>query len=80
LKLRLDNITEALADLNKAIELDPQLATAYYNRGLCQEHSYQDRSAAIKDFRQAASLYRQQGDMSSVGEAIDRLNELGATE
>lgn len=77
LKAKQNDISGALADYNKVIELDPLPAHAYYNRGLLKERKLKDKKSAIQDFREAANLYRQQGDMSSERNAIDRLKELG---
>ena len=38
-KAHLKQYTEAIADLDKAIELDPKLAAAYTNRGVAKYNS-----------------------------------------
>ncbi|MEI6687473.1 MAG: tetratricopeptide repeat protein, partial [Planctomycetota bacterium] len=43
---------EAIADYTKAIELNPNLATAYYNRGIVLK-SLGKTEAAIADFTKA---------------------------
>ena len=45
-----------LLSLNKAIELDPQNAYLYYNRG-CTYAMVGDRTNALKDFSKAINLY-----------------------
>ena len=45
----------AIADFNKAIELDPDFADAYYNRGDAYYSLYQDAEADA-DFAKACSL------------------------
>jgi tetratricopeptide (TPR) repeat protein len=46
----------AIQSLNKAIELEPQNAYLYYNRG-CTYTMMGDRISAIKDFDKAISLF-----------------------
>ncbi|MEI6687187.1 MAG: tetratricopeptide repeat protein, partial [Planctomycetota bacterium] len=46
---------EAIADYTKAIELNPNLATAYYNRGIVLK-SLGKTEAAIADFTKARDL------------------------
>jgi tetratricopeptide (TPR) repeat protein len=67
----------ALSDYNQAISLDPKYSDAYYNRGVLKKDDIQ---GAIQDFRQAARLYREQGQTQDLQDAIDRLRQLGATE
>jgi tetratricopeptide (TPR) repeat protein len=69
-----------LTDYNKAIELNPKYATAYYDLGRLKRDQLKDNQGAIADFRQAAKLYRQQGKTSGLQDAIDRLKELGVGE
>ena len=45
----------AIADYTKAIELDPDYASAYANRGINKEN-LGDLNGACKDWRKAASL------------------------
>ncbi|MFA9201943.1 MAG: tetratricopeptide repeat protein [Candidatus Nanopelagicaceae bacterium] len=71
---------QALADYNKAISLNPKLASAYYNRGLLKFQKLNDRTGAIQDFRQAARLFREQGNNQGYQLAIKSLQALGATE
>jgi Flp pilus assembly protein TadD len=44
--------TEALLNLNKAIELDPNHSAAYYLRGNIKD-SFEDRHGAMKDYNSA---------------------------
>ena len=60
------------------IELNPNFAHAYYNRG----NSYQklgENQRALADFRRAARLYQQQGHTHTTWyqNANDRIRELG---
>ena len=79
LKGSLNDITGALADFNKAIEIDPQDVITYGNRACLKRDNIKNRTGAIQDFKQAANLYRQQGNTEDLQKAIDRLDELGAT-
>jgi tetratricopeptide (TPR) repeat protein len=51
----------AIANYNKAIEIDSNDADAYYLRGYAY-YSLKDYQAAITDARKAAQLYQRQGD------------------
>jgi TPR repeat len=64
-----------LADYNRAIQLDPNNALAYGNRGLLKHNRLNDRSGGITDIQQAAKLFQQQGDTSSYREAIENLKK-----
>lgn len=48
-------ITQAIRDFDKAIALNPNDASYYYNRGLVYKHSWYDRQA-IDDFYKAIEL------------------------
>ena len=50
-KLSLEDDSGTLADCNKAIELNPDLADAYFFRGFAKSH-FQDYRGAIADFTQ----------------------------
>jgi hypothetical protein len=52
----------ALADMNRAIQIEPNNPRLYFDRGKVKLNYLKDRSAAIKDWQQAANLFRQQGD------------------
>ena len=67
----------ALSDYNKAIEINPQLALAYGFRGILY-YSRQETEKAIGDFRQAAELYRRQGNAAAYEKVMELLRELGA--
>ena len=46
---------EAIKDLNQAVEIDPLLLDAYYNRGTAKSFLKQDKEA-MKDFNKAIEL------------------------
>ena len=46
---------KSLKDFDKAIELDPQLALAYYNRGVLHQRFVNDEDS-VRDFKAAAKL------------------------
>jgi hypothetical protein len=52
----------ALADYDRAIQLDPDRAYSYAQRGIMKLVHLKDRSGAMKDLEQSAQLYRQQGN------------------
>jgi hypothetical protein len=57
-----DDYQGALADFNRAIQLYPNNAYFYSERGSLKSYPLKDRSGAIADWQQAAKLYRQQGN------------------
>jgi tetratricopeptide (TPR) repeat protein len=50
------NYWESFQDLNKAIELNPNLAKAYYARGLLREREFNKPEKALEDYDQALKL------------------------
>jgi tetratricopeptide (TPR) repeat protein len=47
----------ALADYNKAIELDPNIAIAYFNRGQLKYYADKNFTGAIADYTKAIELH-----------------------
>jgi tetratricopeptide (TPR) repeat protein len=80
LKSNQHNISGALADYDKAIQLNPRSANTFYNRGLLHSIQTGDRASAIRDFRQAASFYRQQGQAADLQDALNQLQKLGVSD
>ena len=56
LKYARGNYQGAIADYNKAIEINPQYANAYSNRGITKAIGFNDKQGACSDFKKAASL------------------------
>ena len=54
-KLNCKQYSEAIADYDKAIELDPRSASAYYNRGVTK-YNLKEYSEAIADYDKAIEL------------------------
>ena len=54
-KPEMDKLGSAIDDYDEAIRLDPQFASAYYNRGLAYQRLGQSERA-IKDFNEAIRL------------------------
>ncbi|MEG5164196.1 tetratricopeptide repeat protein [Microcoleus sp. AT3-A2] len=50
-----------MADYDRAIQLEPNNAMAYHNRGTFKS-ALDDKQSAIQDYQKAADLYKQQGD------------------
>ena len=61
---------EALEDINKSIELDPEYARAYKNRGIAYYFLGQNESA-IADFQKALEMDPE------IEEAVDYLRMMG---
>ncbi len=63
-RYRLGYVESAIAAFSDAIRHDYEDARYFYRRGIAHQelHSYSD---AVKDLRQSAQLYREQGDLAS---------------
>ncbi|MEQ9238164.1 tetratricopeptide repeat protein [Coleofasciculus sp. E2-BRE-01] len=57
------------------MELNPNLAKAYNNRGVSY-FSIGNINRAIADFQKAADLSRQQGDMTLYQSSLDQIQQL----
>ena len=55
-KRNLEDYQGAISDYTMAIEIDPQFALAYNNRGFAKGAGIQDSNSACSDFKEAASL------------------------
>ncbi|WP_071879876.1 tetratricopeptide repeat protein [Microcystis aeruginosa] len=64
-----------MADYNQAINIKPDYAYAYNNRGSAK-YELGDKQGAIADYNQAAQLYSQQGNMEGYRKALDRIKNL----
>ena len=71
----LKDYQKAIVDYNKAIELNPDDAPGYYNRGLINKKQG-DKTKAIQDFTKAAELYQKQGNTEWNQNALNRIREL----
>ena len=70
-----DENWKAIEDFNKTIELDPQDAAAYYNRGVTYGNlgEYQK---AIDDYYQAGTLYLKQNNKTRAMECISSMKKI----
>jgi lipoprotein NlpI len=80
---KFNDVQGALADFNRAIELDPNRFVSYRNRGIIKKSF--DRSGAIQDFRMAIMVAKIDPNVSytidrSIGEVLQELKSLGVTE
>jgi tetratricopeptide (TPR) repeat protein len=71
---------KSLADYNQAIKINPKNPDLYHNRATLKLKKLNDRTGAIKDLRQAARLYREQGNTQRLKIVIDALRQLGVAE
>ncbi|MEG3936722.1 MULTISPECIES: tetratricopeptide repeat protein [unclassified Microcoleus] len=68
--------TKSLADYDRAIQLNPNLAAAYSNRGAAKS-AINDKQSAIEDYQKAADLYKQQGNTGIwYQRAVDNMKKL----
>jgi S1-C subfamily serine protease len=77
---KLNDAPGALADYTKTIALNSKYADAYFNRGILQVNKFNNRAGAIQDLRQAARLYREQGQSQKLEMVNKALRLLNATE
>jgi len=70
-----DQIQEAGSEYDQAIQLDPQYADAFFNRGIANERN-QNYLAAAGDFAAAAKLYRAQGNEGRSREAQSKAERM----
>jgi tetratricopeptide (TPR) repeat protein len=65
----------ALADFDRVIALDPNDAFGYGNRGALKYLKLKDRSGGIADMKQAAILFKRQGDLVTYQQTIELLKK-----
>ncbi len=65
---------EAIVELNKAIELDPEYADAYYYRGLAYDKSG-EVAKAISDYEKCIELSNDPEVVKSAQELLDKLRQ-----
>ena len=75
-RYRLDYVQSAIAAFTDAITCDPNDAQVYYRRGLAYQDLHQ-LSEAARDFRRAAQLYREQGQVVSYQQLQRYLRQFG---
>ncbi|MTJ28798.1 tetratricopeptide repeat protein, partial [Aphanizomenon sp. UHCC 0183] len=59
----------AIEDYTQAIQIDPNFASAYHNRGDVR-HQLGDKQGGIDDFQTAADIYKQIGDEAGYKEEL----------
>lgn len=74
-KYRQQDYRGAIADFDQAIRLQPDLALAYYHRGLARAQA-EERRAALPDYQRAAELAQAQGNDQVYQLAIMQLREI----
>ncbi|MBD2022729.1 tetratricopeptide repeat protein, partial [Leptolyngbya sp. FACHB-36] len=70
-----NDLPAAFRDYNQAVQINPNYAAAYYNRGMASQ-TLNRRDPAITDFRRAADLYQAQGYPRLQTEALNRIKGL----
>jgi tetratricopeptide (TPR) repeat protein len=66
---------EAIADLDKSIEINPKSGVSFYNRGIAL-NKVGEKQAAIADLEEAAILYKNNGEMQSYQQALRELDNI----
>jgi tetratricopeptide (TPR) repeat protein len=80
-KVKLNDLSGALEDYGLSIRLETvrvRNSTTFYNRGLLKQR-LNDREGAIQDLRQAAKLYKEQGQTEDYQNALNQLQKMNAT-
>jgi tetratricopeptide (TPR) repeat protein len=80
LRAHFDNFKGAAEDYSQVIELTPTYAQAYQSRGELKIKHLNDRPGGIQDLRQAANLFRMQGETQELQKTIEQLQQLGVIE
>ena len=70
-----DNLAAAIADFSASIDIDPNYAPAYFQRGKVYER-LGDRTGAISNYHQAAKLYLDRGDSKTYQQLLQILDRL----
>jgi tetratricopeptide (TPR) repeat protein/S1-C subfamily serine protease len=78
--VKLNDIQGASLDFNKAITVNPKNALAYVNRANLKLTKLNDKEGSIQDLRQAAKLFRAEGQTQYLQKVVDLLAKLGAKE
>ena len=75
-----NDLAGALLYYDRAIEIDPEYANAYFNRGMLKKNSplEEDKADAIKSLHTAARLYKQQGKLDIYQSLSETLRKLGS--
>ena len=69
----------SVADFTRVLEIDSQNSLAYYSRGYVYER-LGNKTQAIADFKQAATLFQQQGNLKDYQEALQQIEKLNSQE
>jgi tetratricopeptide (TPR) repeat protein len=75
----LGDLSAALADFNRTIDIDANYAPSYFQRGKVYDR-LGDRTGAITNFHHAANLYLDRGDSQTyqyILQILDRLTSRG---
>lgn len=65
----------AIQDYSQALEINPDHAPAYYNRGLAYT-LLEEMQNAVSDYQKAASIYCEQEDWKNYQEVLNNLQKI----
>lgn len=75
-----EDLAGALADYDRAIEIEPEnSAGSYYNRALLKK-KLSDKTGAVQDFRIAARMYKSAGNLVDMQSAVNQIKRLETAE
>jgi tetratricopeptide (TPR) repeat protein len=65
----------AVSSYDRALEMNPKVALAYYNRGVCR-YALGDKQGGIKDIALAKDMLLSQGDLANYESTLTVLNQI----
>jgi len=69
------NYVEAMTDYTQSLQLNPDNAAAYYNRGEVRS-KLGDKNGAIADLKKAVDIFQSQGEQDNYQDALNHLKKL----
>jgi Tfp pilus assembly protein PilF len=76
---KLKNDNGVMADFDRAISMKADVGDFYLQRGNFKANQLKDTAAAIADYRQAARLFKREGELDNLDLVADKLKTLGTS-